>query len=367
MSSGPLAGIRVVELASQGPGPHASMVLGDWGAEVVRVVRRGVDGTPADLVGDPQLRNRILIGADLKTPEDVAMVLDLIAEADVLIEGFRPGVTERLGVGPEPCLARNAGLVYARMTGWGQTGPYAPTAGHDINYIALTGVLEAIGPAETPVPPLNLVGDYGGGSMYLLSAVLAALVERGTTGRGQVLDIAIIDGVNLLAQHIWAMRAMGVWQEKRATNILDGGAPYYGVYACADGRHIAVGAIEHQFYQQLVGGLGLDINLLPDRDSPQHWPELRAVLAQVFATKNRDDWVTIFEGSDACASPVLTMNEALQHLHQQSRGVLGTVDGIAQALPGPLFSRHPPQPVRAPGSNVDTLERLVHRWSTRAD
>jgi alpha-methylacyl-CoA racemase len=363
MPLGPLAGIRVVELAGQGPVPHASMILGDWGAEVVRVVRPGIDGTPADLDGDPQLRNRTVVAADLKSADDVSKALELICQADVLLEGFRPGVTERLGLGPGPCLVRNPGLVYARMTGWGQTGPCAATAGHDINYIAITGMLEAIGPAEKPVPPLNLVGDYGGGSMYLLAAVLAALLERATTGLGQILDVAIIDGVNQLAQHIWAMRAMGVWGEQRAANMLDGGAPYYGVYACADGRHVAVGAVEQKFYRQLVDRLGLAIDDLPDRDSPQCWPELRAILAQAFSTKNRDDWVAIFDGTDACLSPVLTMGEARRHPQQLSRGILGDVEGVPQALPGPLFGRHPRRPVRPPGSDTDTLDGVARRWS----
>jgi alpha-methylacyl-CoA racemase len=363
---GPLKGIRVVELAGQGPGPHAAMLLGDWGADVVRVVRKLPDGSAADIIGDPQLRNRTLVAADLKDPQDRSAVSELIDRADVLIEGFRPGVTERLGLGPQECMTDNPRLVYARMTGWGQNGPMALTAGHDINYVSVTGVLAMIGEPDRPAVPLNLLGDFGGGSMFLLSAILAALLERETSGLGQVLDVAIVDGVNTLAQTIWAFRHMGIWNERRSSNILDGGAPYYRVYRCADGRHVAVGAIEQHFYEQVVGGLGLNLHSLPDRDDPTQWTELRAILASAFASRTRDEWSEVFAGTDACVTPVLSMTEALDHPHLMSRNTFDVVDGVPQVMPAPIFGRTPSRCPNPSGARVESLSAGLARWGRPA-
>jgi alpha-methylacyl-CoA racemase len=338
------------------------MLLGDWGADVVRVVRKGPDGSPADIVGDAQLRNRTLVAADLKDPQDRAAVAEMICGADVFIEGFRPGVTERLGLGPQECLTDNPRLVYARMTGWGQNGPMALTAGHDINYVSVTGVLDMIGESERPTVPLNLLGDFGGGSMFLLSAILAALLEREVSGQGQVLDVAIVDGVNTLAQTIWSFRAMGIWNERRAANILDGGAPYYGVYRCADGRYVAVGAIEQPFYEQVVSGLGLDLQTLPDRDDPTRWSELRTILAGAFASGTREQWSEVFGSTDACVTPVLSMTEALDYPHLLARNAFDVVDGVAQAMPAPIFGRTPSGYPCASGARVESLSDGLARW-----
>src|SRR5690349_5345494 len=277
--AGPLQGLRVVELAGIGPGPHAAMILGDLGADVVRVERPGkTGGAPS---GDYLLRNRRSIGANLKDPADIEKVLSLIAKADVLIEGFRPGVTERLGLGPDDCAKVNDRLIYARMTGWGQDGPRAQQAGHDINYISLNGLLHAVGrKGEKPVPPLNLAGDFGGGSMFLLVGILAALFERQTSGKGQVVDAAMVDGSSVLAQMIWGFRQDGLWSDERGVNMLDGGAPYYDTYTCADGKHIAIGAIEPQFYAEAIKGLGLEGADLLDQNDMSRWPELRAAITE---------------------------------------------------------------------------------------
>ncbi|CAN5422513.1 CaiB/BaiF CoA-transferase family protein [soil metagenome] len=360
--TGPLDGIRVVELAGIGPGPHAAMLLGDWGADVVRVVRRGPDGEPADLAGDTLLRNRTVVGADLKDPDDLAAVRRLVDAADVLIEGFRPGVTERLGLGPEHCLATNPGLVYGRMTGWGQIGPMAAMAGHDLNYLSITGILDTVGTAERPVVPLNLVGDFGGGSTFLVMGILAALLERSRSGRGQVVDAAIVEGVGQMAQMIWSFRGMGMWQEEREANILDGGAPFYGIYACADGGHVAIGAIEQQFYAQAIAGLGLDLATLPDRDDKSQWPALRDALATAFASRTRDEWTKIFDGTDACVTPVLTMTESLEQPHLRERGAFGSIDGVPQPMPAPRFDRSVPPAPTAPGARVATCTDVADRW-----
>jgi alpha-methylacyl-CoA racemase len=360
---GPLHGLRVVELAGVGPGPHAAMLLGDWGADVVRLVRKDADGKPADLIGDTLLRNRTLVGADLKDPADVAVVLALVARADVLIEGFRPGVTERLGLGPDTCLALNPRLVYGRMTGWGQDGPMAAMAGHDLNYLSITGMLDAVGTSDTPTVPLNLVGDFGGGSMFLVMGIMAALFERTHSGRGQVVDAAIVDGVGQLAQMIWSFRAMGIWREQRAANILDGGAPYYGVYGCADGRHVALGAIEAPFYARAIAGLGLDLATMPDRDDQAQWPALRVILERAFATRSRDEWAAVFDGTDACVTPVLTMSEALEHPHLRARQAFGVVDGVRQPMPAPRLDRSMPKPPSPPGAKTSSLAEEVASWS----
>ncbi|MEU1275534.1 CaiB/BaiF CoA-transferase family protein [Streptomyces sp. NPDC005799] len=348
--TGPLTGLRVVELAGIGPGPHAAMVLADLGADVVRVER------PGTAERDALLRGRRSVHADLKTEHGLDLVRRLVGKADVLVEGYRPGVAERLGIGPDDCLALNPRLVYGRMTGWGQDGPLASRAGHDLNYIALTGALHAIGrPGERPVPPLNLVGDFGGGSMLLLTGILAALWERERSGQGQVVDAAMVDGVSLLLQMVWAMRAQENWSDTRGTNILDGGAPYYDTYECSDGRYVAVGAIEPQFYAQLLSGLGLDPAELPDQTDRVGWPTLRSRIAESFHTGPRDHWVKVFADTDACVTPVLTFEEARRHPHLTARGTLTELDGVPQPAPAPRFSRTVPQmPARPPVPDADT-------------
>ncbi|MFZ0718365.1 CaiB/BaiF CoA transferase family protein, partial [Mycobacterium sp.] len=312
--AGPLTGLRVIELAGIGPGPHAAMILGDLGADVVRVDRPGAAGS------DPMLRNRRFVIADLKSEEGRALVLKLVAKADVLIEGYRPGVTERMGLGPEDCAEVNERLIYGRMTGWGQTGPRSKQAGHDINYISLNGVLHAIGRAnEKPVPPLNLVGDFGGGSMFLLLGILSALFERQTSGKGQVVDAAMIDGSSVLVQMMWGMRALGLWTDERGTNMLDTGAPYYDTYECADGRYVSVGAIESQFYAAMLAGLGLDPADLPAQNDRSRWPELRAKFTEVFASRDRDHWAKVFADSDACVTPILAFGEVETEPHITER------------------------------------------------
>jgi alpha-methylacyl-CoA racemase len=351
--AGPLTGLRVIELAGIGPGPHAAMILGDLGADVVRVDRPGASGA------DPTLRNRRFVVADLKSEQGRGLVLQLVAKADVLIEGFRPGVTERLGLGPNDCAEINDRLVYARMTGWGQTGPRSQQAGHDINYISLNGLLHSVGRVgERPVPPLNLVGDFGGGSMFLLLGILSALWERQTSGKGQVIDAAMVDGSSVLAQMMWGMRDMGVWNDERGTNMLDGGAPYYDTYECADGRYVSVGAIEPQFYAAMLDGLGLDPADLPGQNDRSRWPELRARFTEVFAGKDRDHWAKVFADSDACVTPVLAFGEVETEPHITERNTFYRVGNGLQPLPAPRFSRSAPdqpRPPRQPGSDTEAV------------
>jgi len=354
-TTGPLAGVRVVELAGIGPGPHGAMLLADLGADVVQVRRPGAPG---------QRRGRCIVEADLKDDRDRAAVLDLIACADVLIEGFRPGVTERLGLGPDDCARHNPRLVYARMTGWGQHGPLADRAGHDINYVGLTGVLHAIGRSgQPPVPPLNLVGDFGGGSLYLALGVLSALVERQVSGRGQVVDAAIVDGTSSLAQAIWSLRGDGRWRDERGTNRLDTGAPFYDVYETADGRYLAVGALEPRFYQEFVTGLGLDPDVLPAQSDESGWPVLRRIFTETFATKTRDEWVAVFDGRDACVTPVLSFEEATEHPHLSARKTFTDIDGAVQPAPAPRFSR---TPAHARPGHPATLATVLTDWSSYA-
>jgi alpha-methylacyl-CoA racemase len=357
--TGPLHGLRVVELASIGPGPHAAMILGDLGADVVRVERPGkLGGTPRGS-RDATLRNRRSVAADLKADEGRDLVLKLVAKADVLIEGLRPGVTERLGIGPEDCAKVNERLVYARMTGWGQTGPRRLQAGHDINYISLNGVLHSIGRAgERPVPPLNLAGDFGGGSLFLIVGILSALWERQSSGKGQVVDAAMIDGSSVLIQMIWGMRASGVWSDERGVNMLDGGAPYYDTYTCADGRYVGVGAIEPQFYAEMLKGLGLDGAELPDQNDVSRWPELRARIAEVFASKDRDHWAKVFADSDACVTPVLAFGEVEIEPHVTERNTFYRDGDHLQPMPAPRFSRSAaptPTPPRTPGEDTEAV------------
>ena len=358
--SGVLSGVRVVELAGIGPGPHAAMMMADLGADIVRVERLG---SPVELPDAVMLRGRRRVQADLKDPSDLEQVLSLVAAADVLIEGYRPGVAERLGLGPEACHGLNPGLVYGRITGWGQHGPLAARAGHDINYIALTGALHAIGrPGERPVPPLNLVGDFGGGSAFLVMGVLAALLERARTGAGQIVDAAMVDGVSTLLQLMWSYRSVGEWSDARGANLLDGAAPFYDTYECADGRFVAVGAIEPQFYAQLLDGLGLDLSSLPDRDDQAQWPALRDVLAGVFTERSRDEWDAVFGDTDACVSPVLAFGEVSGHPHMAARQTVAEVGGVPQAGPSPRFSGHA---LTAPGSTTGFVDLRQVRvgWS----
>lgn len=362
--SGPLDGIRVVELAGIGPGPHAAMMLADLGADVVRVDRPGGLRLTPPGVTDHVLRGRRYIDADLKTPAGQATVLSLASVADVLIEGYRPGVAERLGVGPQTCHERNPALVYARMTGWGQDGPWAHQVGHDLNYISVTGVLGAIGGGR-PVVPLNLIGDFGGGSMFLLAGVLAALVERSASGLGQVIDAAMVDGVGVLSQFVWALRAAGQWSDEPGTNLLDGASPYYDCYICRDGRYVAVGALEPAFYAALLDGLGLDARQLPDRDDRAQWPALRAVFTAVFASRTRQEWTAVFEGSDACVTPVLSFAEAADHPHIAARGSIARRAGAVQAGTAPRFSRTPGRPGRAEAGGARTIveaAEVIRGW-----
>ncbi len=342
--SGPLHGLRVVELAGLGPAPFAGMVLADAGADVLRIDRPGSGRAPvggpagSDVLG----RGKRSVAVDLKRAEGVEVVLRLAGGADVLIEGFRPGVVERLGIGPAPCLAANPRLVYGRMTGWGQTGPLAPRAGHDIDYIALAGALAPIGPAEgPPVPPLNLVGDFGGGGMLLAFGVVAALLEAARSGRGQVVDAAMVDGTALLLAMLAGMRAAGTWSDRRGANLLDGGAPFYRTYETADGRAVAVGALEPQFYGALLEGLGLADEELPAQHDRAGWPELERRFAAAFRERARDDWARHFAERDACVAPVLEIGEAAEHPHLAERGTYVELAGVLQPAPAPRFSETP--------------------------
>lgn len=404
--SGPLRGVRVIELSGLGPAPFACMILADLGAEVLRIERpnptsfipdahstapavgstEGPDGrsdggsvengagsgeddaglgslNPYDVLN----RNRLSVGVDLRSDDGAGLVRQLAANADVVIEGFRPGVVERFGLGPDDLFPSNRRLVYGRMTGWGQDGPMATRAGHDIDYLALSGVLAHVGRADQPpTPPLNLVGDFGGGGMLLAMGVLAALVERATSDEGQVVDAAMVDGSALLMAPLFGAWSSGFWSEDRGTNLLDSGAPFYDCYRCADGAWLAVGAIEAQFYAQLLSGLGLVDEDLPDQHDQAGWPEVRARFTEVIAGRTRDEWVAIFEGRDACVAPVLTMGEAPEHPHAVARAAFVDVDGVAQPAAAPRFSRTPasdPQSAR-----VGTDPRVALRgWGIDAD
>ena len=335
---GPLAGVRVVELAGIGPGPFAAMLLADLGADVVRVDRPDGTGFLVNRDYDITNRNKRSVIVDLKADDGPARALGLVARADILIEGYRPGVAERLGVGPETCRARNPKLVYGRMTGWGQEGPLAQRAGHDIAYIALTGTLGMIGdPDGPPTVPGNLVGDYAGGSLYLVVGVLAALHHARATGTGQVVDAAIVDGAAHLAAMIHGMLAAGGWQDRRGVNLLDGGCPYYGTYETADGQYVAVGALEQRFYQEFVDLLGIGEHASAHKN-PARWHELRETVGARFRTRTRDEWTAVFEGSDACVAPVLSLREAPHHPHLAARGTFTDHGGITQPAPAPRFS-----------------------------
>ncbi|MEC7420315.1 MAG: CaiB/BaiF CoA-transferase family protein [Pseudomonadota bacterium] len=356
---GPLAGLRVVELQGIGPGPFCGMMLADMGAEIIRVDRSAAVGSGARS-SDVLARGRKSVAVDLKNPEGVETVLKLVESADVLLEGFRPGVTERLGLGPDVCLARNPKLIYGRMTGWGQTGTMAHAAGHDINYISLSGVLHAIGEGNSrPTPPLNLVGDFGGGGMLLAFGIVAALYERATSGQGQVIDAAMTDGSALLMNSIFGLMSQGVWNQNRGSNLLDGGAHFYGTYETKDGKHVSLGSIEPQFYALLLEKTGLDQDPdLAKQMSRDDWPMLRQKLAAVMATKTRDEWDGIMLGTDICYAPILNFEEAVEHPHNQARQTFVNSADITQAAPAPRFSRTEPelpQPPVAPGQHTDEI------------
>lgn len=358
---GPLAGVRVLELAGIGPGPFAAMLLADLGADVVRVDRPGGPGLGLAPAADLTNRNKRSVLLDLKTPEGTAAALDLAGRADILVEGYRPGVAERLGVGPAECLARNPRLVYGRMTGWGQDGPLAASAGHDIGYIAITGALALCGPADgAPTAPANLLGDYAGGALYLVTGVLAALHHARTHGAGQVVDAAIVDGTAHLGTLLHGMVAAGAWQDRRGANLLDGGAPFYGVYATSDGGHMAVGALEQRFYDTFATLLGLTPQQAALRDDPARWPELRTAVAARFRTRSREEWTAVFAGTDACAAPVLSLTEAPRHPHLAARGTFTEAGGTVQPAPAPRFSATPAalrRPPPLPGAHTAEVAR----------
>lgn len=357
---GPLAGIKIIEMVGLGPCPFAAMMLADMGAEVIRIDRKAKPGAadPFPMLGtkfDVMARGRRSLALDLKHPQAREVVLQLAGQADILIEGFRPGVMERLGLGPDACHARNPKLVFGRITGWGQTGPLAQAAGHDLNYIALSGMLHAMGRAGTPpAPPLNLVGDFGGGAMMLAFGVVCAVLEARSSGKGQVVDAAMTDGAALLGAMMYGLRAFGAWHDRREANMLDGGAPFYDTYACLDGKFLSVGAIEPQFYAQLLALCGAADPAFTQQWSQERWPELKAKFAALFATRTRAHWCQLLEGTDACVAPVLDMAEAPLHPHNRARAAFVEIDGVTQPAPAPRFSRSVPaagQAAAAPGQH----------------
>jgi alpha-methylacyl-CoA racemase len=352
-----LDGVRVLELGGIGPGPHAAMILADMGADVVRVERPTGTTEMLPPEQDYVLRNRRSVSADLKDAAQRDWVLTLADHADVLLEGYRPGVTEKLGIGPDVCRERNPRLIYGRMTGWGNDGPMARAAGHDINYLSLTGALAMIGRrGSPPLAPLNLVGDYGGGSMFLVLGVVAALYERERSGRGQVVEAAMIDGISTLMAMYWTLTEHDAWSPRRGENITDGGSPFYDTYECADGRYMAVGAIEPQFYARLLQGLGLSPDELPPQMDEASWPAVKQRFAETFASRGRDEWAAIFAQLDACVTPVLALAEVADHPHMQARGTVQRVHGQLQPMAAPRFSRSQPReisPPPVPGSQND--------------
>lgn len=367
--SGPLAGLTVVELAGLGPAPFCGMVLADLGADVVRVDRaasdnRGLSFTPRF---DVLNRGKRSVAVDLKSSHGLEVVLRLAESSDVLIEGFRPGVTERLGLGPAECLARNPELVYGRMTGWGQDGPWATIAGHDIDYIALNGTLHSIGVAEAPTPPLNLVGDFGGGGMLLALGVVSAVLHARQSGQGQIVDAAMIDGSALLMSSHHGFIAEGWWKQERASNLLDGGAPFYATYRTRDGRFMAVGALEPHFFRVFVEGLGLEVDELPHQMDRDSWPEMRTTFESVFLKKTRDEWASIFDGTDSCVAPVLSPNEAPSHPQIAARGTFVDVDGVRQPGPAPRFSMTHPVVRNGPTTPGDSTDWVLDRLGYSPD
>jgi alpha-methylacyl-CoA racemase len=379
--AGPLAGLQVVELQGRGPGPFGGMVLADLGAEVVRIDRPGqapaASSGTADETAEERMirghrqidlvsRGRRSVALDLKQPDGLASALGLISRADVLVEGYRPGVAERLGVGPEVCLEHNPRLIYARITGWGQNGPYAQVPGHDINYVALAGALDPLRRGDLPpAPPLNMLGDYGGGGMLLVIGILSALFERSISGKGQVVDTAMVDGVALLTTLFHGMRAEKLWSDAPGSNVLDLGSPFYNVYETADGRYITIGCGEPQFYAVLLEELGLGDELLHQQSDAKSWADGRLTLAEVFKTKSFDEWRELLEGTQTCFAPVLTLAEAPAHPHNVERGTFVEVDGVVQPAPAPRFSRTPPGPPGPATAVTDTAEEVIERWTRR--
>ncbi len=359
-----LTGLKVVEFAGIGPGPFACMMLADMGADVIRIDRAGLVGQePRAPNVNTTLRGRRNLALDLKKPTAVEAALALIAKADILIEGFRPGVMERLGLGPEVAMRRNPKLIYGRMTGWGQDGPIAKTPGHDINYIALTGALHAIGTKTGgPVPPLNLIGDFGGGALYMVVGVLAAYIEAGRSGKGQVVDTSMVEGAASLMTPMFGALASGAWKEERESNRLDGGSHHYNVYATKDGKHICIGSNEPQFYKELLETVGLGKAELPAQTDRQHWPAMRARLAEIFKTKTRAEWTAIMEMREICFAPVLPMSEAPDHPQNSARGTFVTVAGVVQPGPAPKFSRSPSQVGRGPAWAGEHSEQILADW-----
>jgi alpha-methylacyl-CoA racemase len=365
MASGPLVGVKIVEFAGIGPGPFCGMLLADLGADVVRIDRAESAGR-----GHPDLANRgkRSIAVDLKKPEGVEAALSLIEKADGLLEGFRPGVMERLGVGPDVALKRNPRLVYGRMTGWGQTGPWSQMAGHDIDYIALTGALHTMGRKdEPPAPPLNLVGDFGGGALYLAFGLLAGIIEAKSSGKGQVVDCAMIDGAASLMTMFYNMRAVGMWSADRDANLLDGGAHFYDTYTCADGKWLAVGSIEPQFHAELVKGLGLPADTFGMYMDRAKWPEFSQRIADVVKTKTRDEWMKVFDGTDACVAPVLSMDEAPKHPHNADRKTFVEAFGVIQPNAAPRFSRTAGAVNGAPAIAGKHSNDVLESWGIAAD
>ena len=362
---GPLDGLKVIELAGIGPGPMAAMLLADLGATVLRVDRKEPAelGVPRPQKFDLLLRNRRSVPVDLKDPASVAFVLDLVSTSDVLIEGFRPGVAERLGLGPETCLERNPKLVYGRITGWGQDGPLANTVGHDINYIALTGALHAIGRAgQAPAIPVNLVGDFGGGTLYLVMGILAALHEAKLSGKGQVVDAAMVDGIASLMTQPYGTFAAGMMTNERGTNVTDSGAPFYDVYECSDGKWLSIGAVEKKFYAQVLLVLGLE-SLLADQWQRGNWPAAKEQIARKIRTRTRDAWAAVFEGTESCVAPVLTLEEAPHHPHLRERGTYVEIDGVTQPAPAPRFSRSvPPTPQPFRPWKREEAQQILGSW-----
>jgi len=367
---GPLAGLKIIEIAGIGPGPFTAMMLADMGADVVRVDRSQnvTGGDPTKPPADISNRGRRSVGVDLKNPDGVEAVLSLVEGADGLIEGFRPGVMERLGLGPDAVLARNPRVVYGRMTGWGQDGPYATTAGHDINYIALAGALDPIGRrGEAPVPPLNLVGDFGGGGMLLAFGMACGLLSAQRTGDGQVVDAAMVDGAAVLTTMFHGFRAMGIWEDERGTNLLDTGAHFYDVYETADGRYVSIGSIEPQFYAELLRLTGLEGEELPWQHDKTQWPALKERMAEIFKAKTRHEWCELMEGTDVCFAPVLALGEAPQHPHNVHRGTFLDLDGVVQPAPAPRFSATPASVQRPPAHAGQHTDEVLSEWGLDDD
>lgn len=363
---GPLAGIKIIEMAGIGPGPFCAMMLSDMGAEVIRIDRKAHAG-----IGDARNvlnRGRRSLALDLKKPEAVETVLRLVENADVIMEGFRPGVMERLGLGPDVCEARNPGIVFGRMTGWGQSGPLSNAAGHDINYISIGGALGAMGnPGEVPTPPLNLVGDFGGGAMYLLTGILAALIEKGKSGKGQVIDAAMTDGTASLQTLFYGLMAMNMWTTDRGRNRLDGGAHYYSAYACSDGKFISIGSIEPQFYALLLELCEIEDPAFQAQNDQSQWPQLKTKLSELFKTKTRDQWCELMEGSDVCFAPVLDLKEATEHPHNQARETFLEYEGVVQPAPAPRFSRTKSEIQSSAAIAGQHSEEILSDWGHTAE